>query len=90
MKATINKIIGHSTDYWVCEKCNGLNWYENEVCTGENSGTNCKDFKPTPMNLDGVEHEEMKVLNWVDAQLEFYKEEMDYTDDDCDNIEIYI
>ena len=90
MKTYIPKILGKPSDYWVCEKCKGLNWYENEVCTGENSGTECKDFKPTPMNLDGIEHEKMKVLEWIYNELEFYKEEMDYAKDECDNIEIYI
>ena len=81
MKTYVNKVIGHSTDYWVCKECNGLNWYENEQCTGINQKVECDG--------DKIE-DDFAVLNWVDEQLDFYKKEMNYTEDDCHNIEIYI
>ena len=47
MTTTIAKVLGKLSDYWVCKKCNGLNWYENEVCTGENSLIlGCKGKQP--------------------------------------------
>lgn len=86
MKTYIPKIIGKPSDYWICKECNGLNWYENEECTGENQGDiTCKGKQPKLSNK-----RDKKVLNWVEKELEFYKEEYDYTEDDCDNIEIYV
>jgi hypothetical protein len=101
MKTYLPKILGKPSDYWVCWKCNGLNWYENEVCTGQNQGCECNGFKPTAMCLEGVEELELDVLNWVEKEIEFYRnlknannlfceDECEFDEDDLDDIEIYV
>lgn len=34
MEHELSKIVGKPNDYFFCEKCRHLNWYENEECVG--------------------------------------------------------
>jgi hypothetical protein len=95
MKTTIAKVLGKPSDYWICKKCNGLNWYENEICSEENQGSECNGKQPKL-----TDKRDLKVLKWAEDEIEFYRElcdcdaccsdeeECEFDEDDCDNIEI--
>lgn len=101
MKTYIPKILGKPSDYWVCKECNGLNWYENEVCTGQNQGCECEGLKTTPTNSMEQEQEELAVLKWIEDEINFYRnlenannlfceDECEFDEDSLDDIEIFI
>lgn len=81
MKTYIPKILGKPSDYWVCDKCKGLNWYENEVCSGENQGLECDGLQPNPTNSLEQEQEELKVIKFAQDEIDFLK--MEYCEMIC-------
>jgi hypothetical protein len=96
MTTTIAKVIGKPNDYWVCTDCNSLNWYENEVCC-DSAGMGCEEVNPMEefmiddeylITEEFVDANIKKVLKYIDDEIEFYVEELEYDEDDCDNIEI--
>ncbi len=102
MKTYIPKIIGKPSDYWICKECNGLNWYENEECTGESSLIlDCEGLKPLMDNSMEREQNELEVLKWVDVEIEDRKDIRcsncqceegccDFDENELDSIEIYV
>ena len=96
MKTYIPKILGKLSDYWVCKECNGLNWYENEECSGENQGCECKGKQPK-----STDKRTKKVLEWIDVEIEDRKDIRcsnceckedfcEYNENELDSIEIYV
>ncbi len=71
----LNKILGKPNDYYICEECGALNFYENDGCR------ECNTIAPEI-------NDEMnkKVLDWADEEYKFYQEELEYTEDECDNL----
>lgn len=80
MITTFSKIVNKPNDYWVCDNCTALNLQENKTCA------TCESTKPDIPS----ENMKVRVLSWVDTEMLFYKVNYNYTDDDCDNIEIPI
>lgn len=76
MKTTIEKIIGKPNDYRICADCGSLNWYENEEC----------HICEHTVLLEDIN----KVIQWVQDEIEFYMNDFEYTEDECDNVKLWV
>lgn len=76
MENTLGKISSKPTDYKCCNDCNAINFYDNEVCW------DCfiEDF---------TERGSKEVHKWINKEYEFY-EELGYTEEEIDNIEVEV
>lgn len=79
MEHSLDKIQSKPSDYKICPACNKLNWYENEVCCS------CCYFIE---DVNIAEKED--ILNYVKAEVEFYKLEFGYDTDTALNVKIEI
>jgi len=72
MEADLGTISTKPGDYKVCNKCNTINWYENELC----HVCNAKNFS-SDMDI---------VRQWASDELQYWMEMEDYTDDSAMDI----
>ena len=75
MDCTYPKILGNLNNYKVCQNCNRINYYENEVCFDCGS--------------DKFIDDKLLIVKLVDSSYDFYKLE-GYTEEEIDNMLIEV
>ena len=87
MGTTIYKVLAKPRDYFVCEHCNMLNWYENDMCR------DCNNLPPYEEST--IDEIAVKSYDYAKDELDFYMaeygaedidEEERYSYDDCMNV----
>jgi len=76
MEHELARIFQKPNDYKLCNKCNRLNWYENDCCIECGSD----DFKECG---DGVE-------KWVNDEYEYWISTEGYSEEEADNVFVEI
>jgi len=102
MKHKIEKILQNPNNYWVCNGCHNLNWYENDECHFCETKNHIIEPQFSDFDTSGAfeeafgeyeglcEENELNVLLWIDEEVKFFQTEYDFNDEDCNQIHIKI
>jgi hypothetical protein len=85
MEHELSKIVGKPNDYFFCEKCRHLNWYENEECVGCGWKT---PFEKKVLCGNSLEADSFE--QWVKNEYDFWIIQEGYSEEEADEVRVEI